>query len=74
MDGIRIATGLDGVDWVALRQALLDDDFDNGRTPEEYERSARGSFLSVFAYRGDAIVGNARLLSDGVCNAHVVDV
>ena len=74
MDGIRIVTDLEGVDWVALRQALVDDDFDNGRSPEQYERSARGSALNVVAYRGDAIVGNARLLSDGVCNAYLVDV
>ncbi len=74
MDGIRITTDLDEIDWAALRQALIDDDFDNGRTIEEYERSARGSSLNVYAFWGDECVGNARLLSDGVCNAYVVDV
>lgn len=74
MDGVRLSTQIESVDWVAFRQALADDRFDNGRTPEEYERSARGSFLSVFAYWNEAIVGNARVLSDGVCNAYVVDV
>lgn len=73
MDGIRITTDLNGIDWAALRQALLDD-FDNGRTVEEYEASARGSFLNAYAFRGDEIVGNARALSDGACNAYVVDV
>ncbi|RYG25644.1 N-acetyltransferase [bacterium] len=74
MTDIHLSTDLESVDWTKLRQALIDDDFDNGRTPEEYERSARGSHLNVYAYRGNEIVGNARLLSDGVCNGYVVDV
>jgi GNAT superfamily N-acetyltransferase len=71
---IRLSTDLESIDWSKLRQALIDDDFDNGRTADEYERSARGSALNVYAYHGDEIVGNARLLSDGVCNAYIVDV
>ena len=74
MNGIRLSTDLDSVDWSKLRQALIEDNFDNGRTPEEYERSARGSALNVYALKGEEIVGNARLLSDGVCNAYIVDV
>lgn len=74
MDGIRITTELDGVDWAALKAALAADRFDNGRTPEEYARSAQGSYRNVYAYRGEEIVGNARVLSDGVCNAYLVDV
>lgn len=74
MDGIRITTDPGEIDWAALRRALIEDGFDNGRTPEEYERSACGSFLNAYAIRGEEIVGNARVLSDGVCNAYVVDV
>lgn len=74
MQGIRITDSIEGIDWAALREALILDSFDNGRTPEEYERSAQGSFRNVYAFRGEEIVGNARLLSDGVCNAYVVDV
>ena len=74
MDGIRVSTDLESVDWAALKAALAKDDFDNGRTPEEYERSARGSYLNAFAFQGEDVVGNARVLSDGVCNAYVVDV
>jgi len=74
MNGVRFSTDVESVDWSALRDALIKDDFDNGRTPEEYERSARGSFLNAYAFFGDEIVGNARVLSDGVCNAYVVDV
>lgn len=74
MIDIRLSTDLESVDWSKLRQALIEDDFDNGRTADEYERSARGSALNVYAYQDDEIVGNARLLSDGVCNAYIVDV
>jgi GNAT superfamily N-acetyltransferase len=74
MTGVRLSTDLESIDWPKLRQALIDDDFDNGRTAEEYERSARGSALNVYALKGEEIVGNARLLSDGVCNAYIVDV
>ena len=74
MTQIRLTTSMDEIDWTALQKALVADDFDNGRTPEEYERSARGSFLNVYAFLGTDIVGNARVLSDGVCNAYIVDV
>jgi ribosomal protein S18 acetylase RimI-like enzyme len=65
---------VDGVDWGALKTALVADNFDNGRTPEEYEASHRGSYAVVFARVGTTFVGNARILSDGVCNAYLVDV
>ena len=71
---IRTQIGCQGVDWQALKDALVEDDFDNGRTPEEYEESARNSFANAFAFDGDRIIGNARVLSDGVCNAYIVDV
>jgi GNAT superfamily N-acetyltransferase len=63
-----------GIDWQALKAALAADSFDNGRTPEEYEASHRGSYGVVFARDGETYVGNARILSDGVCNAYLVDV
>jgi GNAT superfamily N-acetyltransferase len=71
---IAFSESVDGVDWRALKAALAADDFDNGRTPDEYETSHRNSFGAVFAIDGDRYVGNARILSDGVCNAYVVDV
>jgi GNAT superfamily N-acetyltransferase len=71
---IAISTSLDGIDWAELKAALAADSFDNGRTPAEYEASARASFGAVFAWDGGRLVGNARILSDGVCNAYVVDV
>lgn len=66
-------SGLDGVDWAALKAALAADDFDNGRTPEEYEASHRRSHAVLFVRDGDTFVGNGRVLSDGVCNAYLVD-
>jgi predicted GNAT family acetyltransferase len=65
---------LDGVDWVALKAALVADDFDNERTPEQYHRSFANSHLTCLACDGDRIIGTARALSDGVCNAYIVDV
>jgi GNAT superfamily N-acetyltransferase len=71
---VVFSESVDDVDWRALKAALAADDFDNGRTPEEYEASHRGSHAVVFARVGATFVGNARILSDGVCNAYLVDV
>ncbi len=64
----------DGIDWVALKRDLAADDFDNGRTPAQLERSFRNSAVAVYACDGDRVIGKARALSDGVCNAYVVDL
>jgi GNAT superfamily N-acetyltransferase len=71
---VRFRTDCDGVDWRALKATLADDDFDNGRTAAQLERSFRASARAVFARQDDAIVGTARALSDGVCNAYVIDM
>lgn len=65
---------LDGVDWAAMKAVLVADDFDNGRTPAQLETSFRNSFGTCIAYDNNQIVGTARVLSDGVCNAYMVDV
>jgi len=57
-----------------MKSTLTEDEFDNGRKPEQLELSFRNSHTSVIAYDGTSIVGTARLLSDGVCNAYLVDV
>jgi predicted GNAT family acetyltransferase len=74
VDDIALTEDCEGVDWTRLKGDLAADDFDNGRTPEELERSFRASARVAFAWSGDRIVGTARALSDGVCNAYVVDV
>ena len=71
---IIYSTTTDGVDWARLKDDLTADDFDNGRTPEELRRSFENSAAVAFARDGNRIIGKARALSDGVCNAYVVDV
>ena len=63
-----------GVDWVAMKQAVADDNFDNGRSSEQLRRSFENSAITCIAYAGDRIIGTARALADGVCNAYIVDV
>jgi GNAT superfamily N-acetyltransferase len=70
----RYETSLAGVDWSEMKATLIADAFDNGRSPEELRRSFEQSFGAVIAYAQDRIVGTARALSDGICNAYVVDV
>jgi len=62
------------IDWSRLKADLTADDFDNGRTPDELRRSFEASAVVVFAWDGERVIGKARALSDGVCNAYVVDV
>lgn len=61
--------------WTQLKARLVADAFDNGRTPEQLERSFANSAVAVLAVDGaGGIIGTARALSDGVCNAYIVDV
>lgn len=63
-----------GVDWEAMKAILVADNFDNLRTPAQYRRSFENSYAAVVAYHQGRIIGTARVLSDGVCNAYIVDV
>jgi predicted GNAT family acetyltransferase len=71
---IHYSTDTTGVNWQQLKADLAADDFDNGRSPEELKRSFENSAVVVFAWDGERVIGKARALSDGVCNAYVVDV
>jgi GNAT superfamily N-acetyltransferase len=71
---VSIDTSLEGIDWAQAKADLAADDFDNGRTPEALRRSFEQSEHVVFARDGERVVGMARLLSDGVCNAYLLDV
>ena len=71
---IRYASDLAGVDWASLKRDLKADRFDNGRTPEELRTSFANSQHVMLAWSRDRVVGMARLLADGVCNAYLVDV
>ena len=71
---VTIDTSLEGVDWEQAKADLAADHFDNGRSAAALRRSFEQSRHVVFARDGDRVVGMARLLSDGVCNAYLVDV
>jgi ribosomal protein S18 acetylase RimI-like enzyme len=71
---IRIDASLEGIDWEQAKADLAADQFDNGRSPVALRRSFEQSRHVAFARDGDRVVGMARLLSDGVCNAYLVDV
>ena len=74
MFNITYATTTANIDWEQLTADLQADDFDNGRTPDELRRSFENSAVVAFARDGERVIGKARALSDGVCNAYVVDV
>ena len=74
MFDITYSQTTEGVDWEVLTADLQADDFDNGRTPDELRRSFENSAVVAFAWHDGRVIGKARALSDGVCNAYVVDV
>lgn len=71
---VRIEDSLAGVDWVQARADLVADDFDNGRSAHALRRSFQQSQHVAMACDDERLVGMARLLSDGVCNAYLLDV
>ena len=62
------------VDWEEMKAAVAADDFDNGRTPDQLRRSFMASHVACVAHADGRMAGTARALSDGVCNAYVIDV
>jgi ribosomal protein S18 acetylase RimI-like enzyme len=71
---VRIDSSLEGIDWAQAKADLALDDFDNGRSPKALEHSFAQSQHVAVARDGERVVGMARLLSDGVCNAYLLDV
>jgi ribosomal protein S18 acetylase RimI-like enzyme len=71
---VTIDSTLDGIEWEEAKADLAADDFDNGRTAEALRRSFAQSQHVAIAREDGRVVGMARLLSDGVCNAYLVDV
>jgi ribosomal protein S18 acetylase RimI-like enzyme len=71
---VRIEDSLEGVDWDRVKGDLAADDWDNGRSPDALRRSFEQSQHVVIAWDGPRVVGMGRLLSDGVCNAYLVDL
>ena len=73
-DPIEVRRDLLEVDWAALKAALREDRFDNGRTADELQRSFEASAHTALVWESGSVIGTARLLSDGICNAYLVDV
>jgi ribosomal protein S18 acetylase RimI-like enzyme len=71
---IRFDSSPDGIDWAQAKADLAADRFDNGRSAGALRRSFEQSAHVAFARDGERLVGMARLLSDGVCNAYLLDV
>ncbi len=74
---VAIFSSVDGLDHTAWERAQADlsaDGFDNGRNARALRRSFEQSQHVAIACDGERIVGMARLLSDGVCNAYLLDV
>ncbi len=71
---VTYASETSDIDWHALKSALAADCFDNGRSPEQLRRSFQNSFAVCIARAEGRVIGTARVLSDGICNAYLVDV
>ena len=71
---VTYKTNLKNVDWSEMKAKLRADDFDNGRSPQQLHNSFQNSYATCIAYADSRIIGTARVLSDGICNAYLVDV
>jgi predicted GNAT family acetyltransferase len=71
---VTLDSSLSGIDWEQVKADLAADRFDNGRSAAALRLSFERSQHVAFARDGDRVVGMARLLSDGVCNAYLLDV
>jgi predicted GNAT family acetyltransferase len=74
MVDIALKTDLNQVDWTQMKVTLQQDQFDNGRSADQLRASFENSYATCIAYTDEQIIGTARALSDGVCNAYIVDV
>ncbi len=71
---VRFGESLDGIDWDQVKADLAADAFDNGRSAPALRASFAQSPHVAIACDGGRVVAMARLLSDGVCNAYLLDV
>jgi ribosomal protein S18 acetylase RimI-like enzyme len=71
---ITYRIGVEGLNYQEMKDRLIEDDFDNGRTLQQYKISFENTHTVCIAYDDDHIIGTVRALSDSVCNAYIVDV
>ena len=62
-----------GVDWTRVYETLKRVGMGH-LSPERHRQAFEASRVTVFAYSGNLLVGFARALSDGVCQAAIYDV
>ena len=74
MSEITYTQELSQINWNQLKSTLSQDNFDNGRNSEQLKQSLENSYAVCLALAQNTIIGTARALSDGVCNAYIVDV
>lgn len=74
MANIHFKMACEDIDWQDMMDSLIEDDFHNGRSLEQYQQSFENTHTVIIAYDDDKIIGTVRALSDGVCNAYIVDV
>lgn len=67
-------TDLTSISWQSFKDRLSEDHFDNGRSAEQLKSSYENSTYTMIVLDGSEIIATARVLSDGVCNAYLVDV
>lgn len=71
---VHVDGSLEGIDWEQAKADLAADRWDNGRSAAALRQSFEQSRHVAVARDDGRVVGMARLLSDGVCNAFLVDV
>lgn len=70
---VQLTTSLDKVNWEEVAEIL------NSAGLSEYDAKGQekifsGSYLCVFAFDGDHVVGCGRAISDGVCQAAIYNI
>ena len=71
---VRVDSSFARIDWERTKADLAADDWDNGRSADALRRAFEQSQHVAFAREGERVIGMARLVSDGVSNAYLVDV
>lgn len=71
---LRYETNSENIDWEVFKSDLIADDFHNGRTTRQLQASFTNSRVQVYVLDETRCIASARALSDGICNAYVIDV
>jgi len=70
---MEIRYDMTGVDWKDVAQTLKSVGM-SYHEPDEHRRAFAASHTTVFAYRGDRMIGFGRALADGVYQAALYDI